>query len=336
MSGNAFMLSKLQQRLQAAIEERRFYEAHQIYKTLYFRCTTRRNYAEALKYLYSGAELLLSNQQWESGTDLAFLVLQAYAKSKMNLTEVQLNQLCRFLNKMPATEERAAFVSQTTTLLKPHKNLLCGFNEQLGRLFWLEGSFYEARFRFMLSLNGCAVCSFLIALHQRYGLRSEIDLFITQAVLQFLCMRQPSAAILSFYTYTRGHPRLEPGPPFTRFPLLNFIWFFLLVIHSTERFSVFCVLCEKCLPQINRDSTYATYLETIGRQYFGTPSAEPNTMFSRILKMFGGSAEDADDLLATGSSEVTGPPRHPDVQNATSSSGPIRSTGATTCMKDFD
>ncbi|KAA0190924.1 Golgi to er traffic protein 4 [Fasciolopsis buskii] len=336
MSGTSFKLSKLQQRLEAAIEEKRFYEAHQIYKTLYFRCTTRRNYAEALRYLYSGAEFLLSNQQWESGTDLACLVLQVYAKSKMDLTEVQLNQLCGLLNKMPATEERVAFVCKATAILKPHKNLLCGFNEQLGRLFWLEGSFCEARFRFMLSLNGYAVGSFLIALHQRYGLRSEIDLFITQAVLQFLCMRQPSAAIQTFYTYTRGHPRLEPGPPFTRFPLLNFIWFLLLVIDRTESFTTFCVLCEKYRPQINRDSTYATYLETIGRQYFGTPNSEPNTMFSRILKMFGGSVNDADDLFATSSSDVAGPSGHPDAQNVISSPGSTRSPGAAMQMEDVD
>ncbi|VDP85821.1 unnamed protein product [Echinostoma caproni] len=187
----------------------------------------------------------------------------------------------------------------------------------------------------MLSLNGYAVGSFLIALHQRYGLRSEIDLFITQAVLQFLCMRQPSAAMLAFYIYTRGHPRLEPGPPFTRFPLLNFIWFLLLVIDRKESFSAFCVLCEKYRPQLNRDSTYATYLDIISRQYFSTPPSDTNNMFSRLLKMFGGPDEDADDLITAGPSEVAGPSRlSGDVQRGANSS--TRSAGSAASMEDVE
>ncbi|CAL8106734.1 unnamed protein product [Calicophoron daubneyi] len=284
-------LTKLHQRLQAAIDDKRFYEAHQIYKTIYFRCITRRNYAEALKCLYSGADFLLSNKQWESGTELACLILDVYAKSKMDLTEVHLNQLCGLLTKMSPGEDRASFVDKTSTLLTNYKSLLGGFNEQLARLLWQEGSFSEARFRIMLSYNGYAVGSFLIALHQKYGLRSEIDLFITQAVLQFLCMRQASAAILTFYTYTRGHPRLEPGPPFTRFPLLNFIWFLMLAIEKKCNLSVFAVLCDKYSPQISRDSTYLSYLDKIGQLYFGVeaPQNEMNNFFSQILKMFGGS-----------------------------------------------
>ncbi|KAF6769351.1 hypothetical protein AHF37_10500 [Paragonimus kellicotti] len=297
MTSSGSKLSKLQQRLQTAVEERRFYEAHQIYKTVYFRCITQRNYSEALKYLYSGADFLLTHKQWESGIELACLMLEVYTKSKMSLNEVHLNQLCELLKKMHSGEDRASFIHKATGVLGAEKNLLCSFNEQLARLFWQEGAFTEARFRIMLSYNGYAVGSFLIALHQRYGLRSEIDLFVTQAVLQFLCMRQASAAVLTFYTYTRGHPRLEPGPPFTRFPLLNFLWFLMLAIERKCTVSVFAILCEKYSPQIERDSNYLTYLDRIGQLYFGikAPRSEVNNFFSDILKLFGGSdAGDSD------------------------------------------
>ncbi|TGZ70899.1 hypothetical protein CRM22_002930 [Opisthorchis felineus] len=310
-------LTKLQQRLQSAIEERRFYEAHQIYKTVYFRCITRRNYVEALKYLYSGADFLLTNKQWESGIELASMVVEVYTKSKMELTEVHLNQMCDLLKKMNPSEDRSNFIQKATGLLNNHKSLLCGFNEQLARIFWQEGSFTEARFRIMLSFNGHAVGSFLIALHQRYGLRSEIDLFITQAVLQFLCMRQAPAAVLTFYTYTRGHPRLEPGPPFTRFPLLNFVWFLMLAIERKCTVSVFSLLCEKYGPQIRRDSTYLAYLDKIGQLYFGIKPASGggmNNLFSNLLKMLSGadegdidSSSDGPDPIPSTSNELDGP-----------------------------
>lgn len=269
-----------------------------MYKTIYFRCLTNRNYSEALDYLYAGADFLLTNHQWESGAELARLVLEVYVKGKLDLTKTHLNHLCDLLRKMPPGDDRASFIQKAVDVLANHKGLLCGFNEQLARVLWSEGSLTEARFRIMLSYNGHAVGSFLIALHQRYGLRSEVDLFITQAVLQFLCMQQMSVAVLTFYTYTRGHPKLEPGPPFTRFPLLNFLWFLMLAIEKKCSVSVFDVLCDKYSFQLQRDSTYLSYLQRIGQLYFGVklPDKDSN-LLSNIMKLF----NRLDDNLASSS-----------------------------------
>lgn len=323
MSAIGCKLSKLQQRLQTAVEEKRFYEAHQIYKTIYFRCLTKRNYSEALDYLYAGADFLLTNRQWESGTELARLVLEVYSKGKLDLTKVHLNHLCDLLRKMPPGDDRASFIQKAIDALANYKCLLCGFNEQLARILWSEGSFTEARFRIMLSYNGHAVGSFLIALHQRYGLRSEVDLFITQAVLQFLCMQQMSVAVLTFYTYTRDHPKLEPGPPFTRFPLLNFLWFLMLAIEKKCSVSVFDVLCEKYSFQLQRDSTYLSYLQRIGQLYFGVKSpAKDSNLFSNIMKLFSGLDENL-----TSSSCVEQPTEH---------GGSSSNLMETMCVEDVD
>lgn len=303
--------SKLDQRLQTAIAERRFYEVHQLYKTIYFRFMTRRNYTDAMNCLITGSKFLLSNEQWESGIELSCLLIEVYIKGKIELTDTQLNQLCDLLLHMPPGDERMNFVNKALQLLHSHKSLLAKFNEQFARILWWEGSFNEARFRIMLSSNGYAAGCFLIALHERYGLRSEVDLFITQAVLQFLCMRQISVAMLTFYTYTRGHPLLEPGPPFVHFPLLNFLWFLMLAIEKKCNLSVFAVLCEKYEPQLHRDSAYAKYLDKIGQLYFGIPPPknEANNLFSHILQLFSSSSTasgdmDEDDREPLCSSEV--------------------------------
>nr|CAH8852752.1 unnamed protein product [Trichobilharzia regenti] len=206
---------------------------------------------------------------------------------------------------MTPGEERMRFISKALQLLQKQKDLLASFNGYLARVLWQEGSFSEARLRIMLSSNGYAAGSFLVALHQRYGLRSEIDLFIAQAVLQFLCMKQTTVAIITFYTYTRGHPRLEPGPPFTHFPLLNFLWFLMLAIEKKCSLAVFSVLCEKYSPQLNRDSSYVKYLDKIGQLYFGVkpPTNEMNNFFSRIMQMFNDGGDRLDDsMLNEGSS----------------------------------
>ncbi|VEL14262.1 unnamed protein product [Protopolystoma xenopodis] len=291
--------SKLQQRLDNAVSEFRFYEVHQLHKTIYFRYITRRNYSEALKSILSGAIFLLDNEQWESGIDLSCLVLEVYTKSGIELGESHLNQLCELLRRMTSpSDERDTFISKTLQLLRPNRDLFSVFNEYLGRKLWQEGMFEEARTRIMMAANGYVAGRFLIELHQRCGFRSELDLFIAQAVLQFLCMKKTSVAALTFYTYTRGHPRLEPGPPFTRFPLLNFLWFLMLAIERKCTLSVFSVLCDKYSLQIDRDPTYVKYLEKISQLYFGVkPKSERIDGFlSRFVKLLTGPDEEEGEV----------------------------------------
>ena len=48
----------------------------------------------------------------------------------------------------------------------------------------------------------------LIEFHINYGFPSEYDLFLTQSVLQYLCLRNIKAANQLFISYTNNHPSL--------------------------------------------------------------------------------------------------------------------------------
>ena len=90
----------------------------------------------------------------------------------------------------------------------------------------------------------------LVEFHLTRGYSSELDLFIAQTVLQYLCLKKSIAASTAFLVsfvstnssvitkhcqaYTTEHPRIGSGPPYPN-PLLNFIWFLLLSIqvHSS-------------------------------------------------------------------------------------------------------
>ncbi len=290
--------SKLYQRIQIAQADKRFYEAHQLYKTILFRCSVRKNYKEALDSLTPGAKFLLEHKQWESGSDLACSVVDLLAKSNFQLTDVHLTDLCKLLSLMPPScVDRDKFLTKSLDLLGKNQNLLNSFNEFLGRQLWQEGSLTQARNRLMLAGNGFKVGCFLIEMHQRYGLVSEADLFITQAVLQFLCMKKATVAALTFYTYTRRHPKLELGPPFTRFPLLNFVWLLMLAIEQKLSLEVLSFLCAQYKPQLSRDPSYEEYLEKIGQVYFGVkPKGDPfSGLFSNLVRMLGDDGEDEDD-----------------------------------------
>ena len=97
------------------------------------------------------------------------------------------------------------------------------------------------------SSQGCG--SMLVEFHLTSGYSSELDLFIAQTVLQYLCLKKSIAASTAFLVcivcinfsgykgvhwqaYTTEHPRIGSGPPYPN-PLLNFIWFLLLSIQVT-------------------------------------------------------------------------------------------------------
>ena len=109
----------------------------------------------------------------------------------------------------------------------------------------------------------------LIEYHKSKGYKSEVDLFIAQTVLQYLCLNNQRTATVAFYVYTRRHPNVE-GPPFV-LPLLNFIWFLLLAVETRANLAIFTVLCEQYKSFLARDPMYTVYLDKIGNLFFGKP-----------------------------------------------------------------
>ncbi|XP_076309076.1 Golgi to ER traffic protein 4 homolog isoform X2 [Tachypleus tridentatus] len=216
-------LDRILSKIKCNIETGNYYEAHQMYKTLYFRYLTQKKYKELLDLLYDGSDILLKHHQYNSGADLANLVVDAL-----------------------------------TTSLSPVS------------YEYLEKNYAQSRYHFTHSSDGDGCASMLIEYHINKGYPSEVDLFITQAVLQFLCLKNKSTASVVFFTFTEKHPSVQQGPPYL-LPLLNFVWFLLLAVEG-GRLPVFTVLCEMYQPSINRDPAYPEYLSKIGQIFFGLPA----------------------------------------------------------------
>ena len=84
--------------------------------------------------------------------------------------------------------------------------------------------------------------SMLVEIQVELGYHSEIDIFVTQAVLQLLCIRNLGIASSLFDNYLEQHPLLSNQPPF-KYPLLNFTWLLLLAIQRLEfyKFNYFII-----------------------------------------------------------------------------------------------
>ncbi|KAL3316552.1 Golgi to ER traffic protein 4 [Cichlidogyrus casuarinus] len=283
--------SRIEIRLENAIKEKKYYEAHQIYRTLAFRAINKKQFPQAIKVLKEGSEFLLIHSQYQSGTDLACLITEIFTKHKQQITKSDLNIICSLLTKMLAnSEDRANYISKVLDVLTDDEKLLSSFNAFLARKLWQEKSYAESRRCAMLSKDGYFTGCFLKDFNVKLGYTSEVDLFLVQAVLQYLCLKLPKEAEKTFYLYTRIHPKMEPGPPFVKYPLLNFTWFLLLAIHNNYKGSVFSILREHYSDHLKRDPDFDEYLDKIAVIYFGfrPKNGGQQNIFSNMMSLFNG------------------------------------------------
>lgn len=95
-------VSRVLSKLEESIQSGNFYEAHQKYRTLYFRYLSQKRYDDCLELLYSGSLKLLNNEQYSSGADLGLLVVDTLEKATVTESDSWIQRLGTLLSKIPA------------------------------------------------------------------------------------------------------------------------------------------------------------------------------------------------------------------------------------------
>ncbi|XP_039732318.1 Golgi to ER traffic protein 4 homolog [Pteropus medius] len=263
-------VQRVEGKLRASVEKGDYYEAHQMYRTLFFRYTSQSRHAEARELMCSGALLFFGHGQQNSAADLSMLVLESLEKAEVEVADELLENLAKLFSLMdPSSPERVAFVSRALKWSSGGSGKLGHprLHQLLALTLWKEQNYCESRYHFLHSADGEGCANMLVEYSTSRGFRSEVDMFVAQAVLQFLCLKNKSSASVVFTTYTQKHPSIEGGPPFVQ-PLLNFLWFLLLAVDG-GKLTVFTVLCEQYQPSLRRDPMYNEYLDRIGQLFFG-------------------------------------------------------------------
>ncbi|KAK7018807.1 Golgi to ER traffic protein 4 [Halocaridina rubra] len=292
-------------KLKSSVEEGRYYEAHQMYRTLYFRYCGQQKYDEVLDLLYDGASLLLQHDQQTSGADLALLMLDVLEKSKTKPTEHHIKRIANLFELLNnGTPERHQYLVRSVkwSSAEAYKLGHPRLHQLLAQTLWKEKNYGSARYHYLRSEDGGGCADMLVELHLLRGYPSEVDLFLTQAVLQYLCLQKKVEASEVFEIYTKKHPNItkQRGPPFI-LPLLNFLWLLLSAI-ETGKVMQFTVLCEQYQPSLKRDPLYREYLDRIGQLFFNLPAPRPQHgaggIFGNLLQGLLGSGlgdDDSDD-----------------------------------------
>lgn len=95
-------VSRVLAKLEESVQSGKYYEAHQKYRTLYFRYLSQKRFDECLELLYDGAVKLLDNDQYSSGADLGLLVVDTLEKTTVSDPELWIHRLGALMAKIPA------------------------------------------------------------------------------------------------------------------------------------------------------------------------------------------------------------------------------------------
>ncbi|XP_058806030.1 Golgi to ER traffic protein 4 homolog isoform X1 [Phymastichus coffea] len=284
-------------KLDNSINNGNYYEAHQMYRTLYFRYLGQQNFSDLIRLLHNGSLLLLQRKQYTSGADLGMLYIDVLKKSKEKPSFSYFENIIDLFSLMDSTSpERETFVNNALRWSNIGTNYRIGhpkLHQRFAEIYWKEKNYLYARQHFLYSSNGDKCATMMVEFYEEQGYTNEIDLFITQIVLQYLCLDDKISAMEAFDFYIKKHPKIEGTIPFM-LPLLNFS-FLLLELTKNGTLSSFTILCEQYFTSLTRDPSFLHYLEKIGKQYFNTSSSHNSDrgLFSSFLQsLFDGIEED--------------------------------------------
>ncbi|VDN02259.1 unnamed protein product [Thelazia callipaeda] len=284
---------RIEKKLNLCLQNKDYYEAHQIYRTLYNRMSSKGEWRELLDMLYSGVLQFLEGKESSSAIDLAELFAETLEKSKTPVTSDILDRYEELFICLPAylgndlesnsehEDRRMKYIllginwTRTVSVRKCDRQK--GHSElhfRIAKSFWNEGDYSNARNHFLHSDKPEVFARFLTEYHTKCGYAEEKDLFIAQAVLQMLCIYKLKSSWILLTTYCDIHPDIRSKFPYP-FPLLNFLHFTMLCLANTQP-TCYKALIEQYESEIGRDPEYKSYINRIGEIYLGLQQPQTN------------------------------------------------------------
>jgi len=274
--------NRILQKVENNVIAGKFYEAQQMYKTLFFRYTSQNKFQEAINLLDSGAQLFLQYNRNNEGTELANMLINLLNTTHSPVT----NELIEIIQKITESYQtqdpgRRIFLKKAikwSSNLGDNKegdprlhNLIAAIDHQaadygMAQKHYLRGSQPEQFAQALLEWS-------------REGFPSEEDLYIARAVFQYLALRNLRDANIVFEIFTKNCNNKTS-------PLLNFVRFLLMTLER-DAYPLFQRLRERYMISLKRDSSFSQYLDQIGQVYFNVkPRSEGFGILGDLMKSF--------------------------------------------------
>ncbi|RKP09912.1 hypothetical protein THASP1DRAFT_3220, partial [Thamnocephalis sphaerospora] len=141
-------------KLKASVEEGKYYEAHQMYRSVCNRYVKAKNYDKAVRLLASGARVLLDHEQYGSGVDLALYLVEVYASAEFPVDKKRLGLIVELIDRIPTNvQSRKQLIAASILWTAKASGTPSGnaeLHDHVGALYWKEGDFAEAERHFFL------------------------------------------------------------------------------------------------------------------------------------------------------------------------------------------
>eukprot|EP00879_Flechtneria_rotunda_P003288 GHRR01003513.1.p1 GENE.GHRR01003513.1~~GHRR01003513.1.p1 ORF type:complete len:310 (+),score=113.73 GHRR01003513.1:276-1205(+) len=298
MAGIQKSLDKIQAQVQAGA----YYEAQQMYKTVYHRCKARKQVADSYQVLRSGSVQQLRSQQITCGVELASMLVEVFTADSVPASGEFLTMIFDILQALPvplqlpdpdsAAELDGLSRFITAALKWAHKQgadaAVQSIHDAFGR--WIVQAYGWQQFgRAALHLSrGSDAAAYAVALQEisRHAPADEAPLFITRAILQTLASAHAANADRQLQHATAVlNACKQVQPQVAEQPLLHFCSMLLQAI-SLRKHALLLLLRNRYELSLQLDPSFEAYLTTIEQIYFDVRPAggAPGGLLGSLLR----------------------------------------------------
>lgn len=265
---------KVTAQLDEYLRDSKFYEAQQLYQSIYFRLATRKKYEEGAAILVDGALKLIQYGQLPGAAHLTNQLLECYRKAGFSADAQRIGEVLRISAEFGKATAAATNKDDTNRQLHIRflKSTLKWSTEAPGGTpngsaavhsaliaLYLETEDFGKAHKHFLRCNRPEEHAKILAAWRHKGYRSEQDLLIARAVLEYLCLEDVQAAKTVFKAY-QDICQLST-------PLTHFLEFLLLTVER-DAGPLYEMLRQKYAISLARDSAFNDYLDKIGELFF--------------------------------------------------------------------
>eukprot|EP01136_Pigoraptor_vietnamica_P025579 Opistho-1_new@79705 len=288
------------QNLARSVERGDYYEAHQMYRTVYFRSMTQKNYDDAISLVLSGAKLLLEKGQQTSGGDLAILLVEAYEGANAAVEEKLLVNLADlYVLLAPSSVLQTKFMKAALSWSRKHGPNPRGdpFLHFVFGLGYLKESMLPQAQAHLVHAGDAGV-AYLADIVTKADADSR-DVILARIVLQYLCFENIRLANVAFRAI------LDRVPSQAHTQIGAFLKYLLQAV-TRDAAPLFKLLRQRYASALAKDPTLDQLLEKVGKQIFNIAPAGPGGLLGSLMKgLMGGNM----DFGFDDDEDDAGPPR---------------------------
>ncbi|CAG8603255.1 6337_t:CDS:2 [Ambispora leptoticha] len=292
---------KVLEKIQESLNNKNYYEAHQMYRTVCRRLIKQKQYDKAIDVLYSGAQSLLEHKQSGSGTDLSLYLIDAYLAEELSVNDESRDRIIKLLELFPHDEPgRKRFIDAAISWSIKTGDSPAGdpaLHHYVAELLWKDKIYQEAEPHFLAGTSASSASyGKMLAEWSSQDDPSKRGAYLARAVLQYLCLRSIRDAKIAFDSFVAEILSKNPGlatdtvsyrPTLTgdsieitiydNAPLINFLQLLILMVQRDAP-DLFTALRNKYKDCLAIEPSFEDLLNRIGEVFFNIQVQRPQQL----------------------------------------------------------